>query len=71
MNRLTVLVTAIKAVVAMLATAAGYLVGVLSGDQGLDDLTTVQWLGLVVFMGGAYGLTYFVPKRVGTPPDGE
>jgi len=52
-----------KAVAALLVCAAAYLVGILSGNQTLGDVTTVQWLGLVVFMGGAYGITYAVPNR--------
>ena len=52
-----------KAVASLIVCAAAYLVGILSGDQGLDDLTTVQWLGLVVFLGAAYGITYAVPNR--------
>lgn len=71
MNYLTLIVTAAKAVVAMLVCAAAYLVGILSGDQSLGDVTTVQWLGLVVFMGGAYGITYAVPKRLGARRPGE
>lgn len=65
MNIVTLILTAAKAIAAMLVCAAAYLVGILSGDQSLGDVTTVQWLGLVVFMGGAYGITYAVPKRVG------
>lgn len=68
---LTLLFTAVKAVAAMVVCAAAYLTGILSGDQGLGDVTTVQWLGLVVFMGGAYGITYALPKRVGRPRPGE
>lgn len=71
MNRITLLLTAAKAVAAMVVCAAAYLVGILSGDQGLDDVTTAQWLGLVVFMGSAYGITYALPKRVGRTPAGE
>ena len=59
------IITAGKALAAMVVCAAAYLVGILSGDQTLADVTTVQWLGLVVFMGGAYGLTYSTPKRIG------
>lgn len=51
-----------KAIAAAIVCAAAYLVGILSGDQGLGDLTTVQWLGLVVFLGGAYGITWAVPN---------
>jgi hypothetical protein len=52
-----------KALAAMAVCAAAYLVATLSGDDTLGDVTTVQWLGLVVFMGGAYGLTYSAPYR--------
>lgn len=65
MNTLTLLFTAAKAVAAMIVCAAAYLTGVLAGDQTLADVTTAQWLGLVVFMGSAYGITYALPKRVG------
>ena len=71
MNYLTLFITAAKAVAAMGICAAAYLVGILSGDQSLGDVTTVQWLGLAVFMGGAYGITYVTPKRVGAPRPGE
>ena len=52
-----------KAVASLIVCAAAYLVGILSGDQGLGDVTTVQWLGLVVFVGAAFGITYGVPNR--------
>jgi hypothetical protein len=56
-----------KAIVAAIVTAAAYLVGVFPADaslfDGLADLTGLQWLGLVVFMGGAYGITYAVPNK--------
>ena len=51
-----------KAVVAAVVVAAAYLVGVIPAEGGFGDVTTVQWLGLVVFMGGAYGITYAVPN---------
>lgn len=56
-----------KALVALVVCAAAYLVGILSGDQNLTDVRTVQWLGLIVFMGGAYGITYAIPNRPGPP----
>lgn len=52
-----------KAVVSLVVCAAAYLVGILTGDQSLGDLTTVQWLGLVVFLGASFGVTYGVPNR--------
>lgn len=54
---------AAKALAATVVCAAAYLVGVLTGDQTLADVTTVQWLGLVVFVGAAFGITYRVPNR--------
>lgn len=52
-----------KAVASLVVCAAAYLTGVLTGDQTLADVTFVQWLGLVVFAGGAYGITYRVPNQ--------
>lgn len=52
-----------KAVVALVVTAAAYLVGILSETQDLGDVTFVQWLGLIIFMGGAYGITYSVRNK--------
>jgi hypothetical protein len=44
---------AASAVVAL----AAYLVGVLPADSGLGDVTVVQWLGAIVFLGASYGIT--------------
>lgn len=52
-----------KAVASALVACAAYLTGILSGDQGIGDVTFVQWLGLVLFLGGAYGLTYGVRNK--------
>lgn len=52
-----------KAVVSAIVVAAAYLVGVIPAEGGFGDVSTVQWLGLVVFMGGAYGITYAVPNK--------
>lgn len=52
-----------KAVASALVVAAVYLIGVIPATGGFGDMTTVQWLGGVVFMGGAYGITYAVPNR--------
>ena len=51
-----------KAVMSAVVVAAAYLVGVIPAEGGFGDVSTVQWLGLIVFMGGAYGLTYRVPN---------
>jgi hypothetical protein len=52
-----------KAVMAVLVTAAAYLTGVLGQEDTLADVSTVQWLGLIVFVGGAYGLTHAVRNK--------
>lgn len=49
-----------KAVASAVVALAAYLVGVVPASGGLGDVTTVQWLGAVVFLGGAYGITYGV-----------
>ncbi len=52
----------LKAVVSGVVTLAAYLVATLGANDDLGDLTTVQWLGAVVFVGAAYGITYRVPN---------
>jgi len=58
----------LKASAAAAVCAAAYLVGVVPAEGGIGDLTTVQWLGLVVFMGGAYGVTFHVPYQSTSTP---
>lgn len=55
--------TTAKACVALVITAAAYLVGILGAEQNLSDVSFVQWLGLILFMGGAYGITYQVKNE--------
>lgn len=45
------------AILSLVVTAAAYLIGVLPPDGDLSDVTFVQWLGLVVFAGGSFGIT--------------
>lgn len=49
-----------KAVASALVALAAYLVGVIPAEGGFGDVSTVQWLGAVVFLGSAYGITYGV-----------
>lgn len=49
-----------KAVAAGLVTLAAYLTGVIPAEGGFADVSVVQWLGAVVFLGGSYGITYQV-----------
>ncbi len=51
----------VKAAVSGVVTLCAYLVGVIPAEGGFSDVSTVQWLGAVVFVGAAYGLTYNVP----------
>jgi len=50
----------LKAAGAAVVCAAGYLANVIP-DGGVGDMSQKQWLGLVVFMGAAYDITFFVP----------
>lgn len=43
---------------------AAYLVGVVPAEGGFGDVSTVQWLGAVVFLGSAYGITARASKDV-------
>lgn len=52
-----------KAIASGVAALAAYLVGVMGAEDGLGDVSVVQWLGAVVFLAGTYGLTYAVPNR--------
>jgi hypothetical protein len=53
-----------KAIAAAIVTLAAYLVGVIPAEGGFGDVSVVQWLGAVVFLGSAYGLTYSVSNPV-------
>lgn len=55
------------AVASMVVTAAAYLIGALPADATLGDVTTVQWLGLIVAEGAAFGITQ--RARNTTPED--
>lgn len=55
-----------KAAAAGVVSLAAYLIGVIPAEGGMGDVSTVQWLGAVVFLGGAYGITYRIPN--GTQP---
>lgn len=54
---------AAKAIAAGVVSLAAYLVGVVPASGGFGDVSVVQWLGAVVFLGGAYGITYRVPNK--------
>lgn len=55
---------AAKAVAGALVTAAGYLIGVLGAEDTIADVNTVQWLGLIVALGGGGGLVYAVRNKI-------
>lgn len=52
-----------KAVAAGLAAAMGSLLLVLTGDQSLTDVTTVQWLQVGVNVLGSFGVVWAIPNR--------
>ena len=60
----------LKAAASALVCAAAYLVGVVPAEGGVQDVSQLQWLGLVVFMGGAYGIVFHLPY-VSTKPTDE
>jgi hypothetical protein len=57
-----------KAIAGALVAAAAYLAGVIPATGGFGDVSTVQWLGLIVFLGGGYGIVYAAPKNKPAPP---
>lgn len=54
----------VREIASPFVVAAACLAVVLQGDQTLGDLTTLQWLCVVVAIGAAYGLpSRSTPKR--------
>lgn len=54
--------TTAKAVAAGIVTLAAYLIGVVPAEGGFGDVSVVQWLGAVIAVASAYGVTYAVPN---------
>jgi hypothetical protein len=52
-----------KAFGAAIVAVATYLYGVMPAEGGLGDVTTLQWLGAIVFVGGAFGITAGIRNR--------
>lgn len=46
-----------RALAQVVVTACAYLIGVIPAAGGFGDVTVVQWLGLIVFVGAAFGIT--------------
>ena len=46
-----------RAAAQVVVTACAYLIGVIPAAGGFADVTVVQWLGLVVFVGASFGIT--------------
>jgi hypothetical protein len=51
-----------KAIAAAVVVLAGYLITVIPAAGGLGDVTFVQWLGAVVFVGTTFGVTAGIPN---------
>lgn len=47
----------LRAAASGIVALAAYLVGVIPAEGGFGDVSVVQWLGAVVFLGSAYGIT--------------
>lgn len=56
-----------KAILAGVGALAGYLIGVLDptalGADAFATVTTTQWVGAVLSVLAAYGITWSVPNR--------
>lgn len=51
-----------KAVAAAASTGAAYLIGVIGADGSIGDLSTSQWLGLVIALGASAGIVHKTPQ---------
>lgn len=51
-----------KAIAAGLGAAVSYFIGVLPAAGGFNDLTTIQWLGVVPIILAVYGIVWMVPN---------
>lgn len=47
----------LRAAASGIVALAAYLVGVIPAEGGFGDVSVAQWLGAVVFLGSAYGIT--------------
>lgn len=52
----------LRAVASGVVALAAYLTGVIPAEGGLADVSTAQWLGAIVFLGSAYGITVKASK---------
>lgn len=55
--------TVAKAIASGVVTLAAYLIGVIPAEGGFGDVSVIQWLGALIALGAAYGVTYSVPNR--------
>lgn len=55
--------TTAKAVASGIVTLAAYLIGVIPAEGSFTDVSVIQWLGAVIAVASAYGITYAVPNR--------
>lgn len=56
-----------KAVASGVVALAAYLIGVVPAEGGFADVSLVQWLGALIALAAAYGVTYQVPNRPREP----
>lgn len=46
----------VRAILSGVVTLCAYLLGIMGAEDSIADVSQVQWLGAVVFLGMAYGL---------------
>lgn len=55
-----------KAFAAALVAVVGvaiYLTSILSGTEGLGDVTVVEWLGGIIYVAASFGITFATPPN--------
>lgn len=57
----------LKAIASAIVTGAFILTSYVQGEETLGDVTTNEWLFVVIGVGAAFGVTYIIPNK-STPP---
>ncbi len=52
-----------KAILAGVGAAAGALALILTGDEGFADVSTAEWLSVIMSVLATYGVVWSVPNR--------
>lgn len=54
-----------KAIMTGLTALVGGLIFVVTGNEGFQDVSVAEWLGVVAFVLASYGFTYNAPVKSG------